>query len=131
MTTAERSKLISRGARIKRAIKRLQGFLDTIEETLERLPKGTYKGDTPADSCQVIDQKAGETKFDLEACNEEAAREICGPLKFRTLFERRVVYSPCDGFALVAARVLRDKAAALLTLCAKPGKAGKVYVRWV
>ncbi|MHA3773660.1 hypothetical protein ACXR0O_19160 [Verrucomicrobiota bacterium sgz303538] len=130
MDAEKRVVLITQGARISRSIANLEAKLAKIEAELVTLPKGTYKNEK-GESCQVIEQQPGATKYKLSSEEIEAkARELCGPRRFNQLFDRLVIHQPCKEFAAVAARVLKDKAAALVALCSVAGAPGKKYVRW-
>lgn len=129
MEDQTRVALITDGARIRRSISKLEDKLAKIEAQLVTLPKGTYKNEK-GEVCQVIDQAVGKTTYALKTDALDNARTLCGPVRFSQLFDRKVVYLPCAEFPAVAARVLPEKSADLLTLCAVAGKPGKKYVRW-
>lgn len=123
--------LVTSGAEIRGQIEALKERLENINAQLTTLPKGAYEGDNGAKATVVV-QSAGSPKpvAALLPTNIDQARKICGE-NFDTLFDRKVLYSPCESVESVADRVLTTaKARDLRALILQPGKPGSTYVKW-
>lgn len=113
-----------------------------VEDALIARGAGKHSGDNPDQVVTVVAAIAGhpgkvgyqliaeavkgETPaafLERQAKLERQARELADT-EFGALFDRRVIYTPCTGFADVAPKLLTPaKARDLVALCAREGKA--------
>jgi len=100
------------------------------------LGKGRHSGANPANRVTVVAATpagTGAISYGLPADGEAKARELAGE-EWKALFDRQVIYSPCEAFDVVAGKILTPaKARDLVALCLVPGKASngkKSYILW-
>lgn len=127
--------LCAQRAQILDEIATLQTRLAKLDQDLIALGVGPYtdeQGGNPFIVVGPVDGKPGGVTFVLDPKDEATARTLAGDA-FAKLFDRQVTHSPCEGFAVVAPKLLTPaKARDLLAICTRIGKgtAGKAaYVR--
>jgi hypothetical protein len=113
--------------------------LKKIEKEIVDLGAGRYCDETnEAIGCTVVGATADTTGFVSYALpetaeSEQIARKLAGE-EFSKLFDRRVSYSPCEGFELLAPKLLTPaRSGKLVNFCLVAGKVspGKsAYIRW-
>lgn len=130
--------LAAKRARIVKAMEDLKAKKLAIDAQLIALGGGRYQDKTGQFTCTVVDAvEAGEPStvyvFPEDKDKQEQLRAIAGISLFGSLFDRKVVYTPCEAFAAVTAKLCSEaKAERILALCAVevPGSGGKsAYVR--
>ena len=129
--------LISRAFALRARIAELELELTKDETEIIALGKGKHTGAEPGHVVTVVAATPGSTGAvtykQLAADQEEEARKLAG-VRFGSLFDRHVIYTPREGFVAIAGAVLTPaRARALVQLCEVPGKSfsGKrAYVLW-
>lgn len=130
------SPLVSKGLGILARLKAIEAEKLELEAELIKLGAGQYIEPNGEGTCTVVGATLGSpgvVAYRLEAKAEEVAKKIAGE-QFAKLFDRKVSFTPCEGFASVAPKLLTPaKSRDLLATCAFMigGSAGKrAYVRW-
>lgn len=124
--------LVARSFSLRSQISVLEAELACVEKELIARGKGKHIGGEGQEITVVIPEP-GKPSYKLSPENEEAARAIVGDLDiFKSLFDRKVVYTPCEGFITVAPKLLKKRACTrLLNLCAQAGrKPQEPYVKY-
>jgi hypothetical protein len=77
--------------------------------------------------------RAGAVSYELPEDGEKRARDLAGN-EFPALFDRKVIWTPTEGFHLVAPKLLTPaKARDIVALCYKQGRGSngtKAYIKW-
>ncbi|MES2569602.1 MAG: hypothetical protein V4710_06055 [Verrucomicrobiota bacterium] len=134
-----KSPLVSKARAIIAAIAVQTAALKETEDELIKLGAGRYCSESDEKiGCTVVaatEDTTGAVSYSLpsEVEGEKIARDLAG-ISFGKLFDRSVVYTPCEGFELLAPKLLTPGRSLKLTqLCLVPGKVTKgkaAHLRW-
>ena len=129
------NELVGEGLQLRNQIAGLLAELQIVQNKLIALGAGNYCDDRN-NECTVVaatESKTGAICYVLPDDGEAKARELASD-SFGDLFDRKVIFTPCQGFELVAPKLLTPaKARDIVNLCLVPGKTiqGKAaYVKW-
>lgn len=129
--------LISSAFAMRAEIAKRQLELDQAEADIIALGKGKHTGAEPGHVVTVVAATPASTGAvtykPLPPEHEEAARKLAG-VRFGSLFDRQVIYTPREGFAAIAGAVLTPaRARDLVQFCEVPGKLNpgkRSYLLW-
>lgn len=114
--------------------KAMEGLAE-VDQKLIALGAGRYSdasGEIVFNVIGATEEKTGAVSYAMPRDGEEAARNFSGE-QFNKLFVRTTTYAPCEGFELIAPKLLTPAAAKkLVAHCAVPGKvtpAKSAYVK--
>lgn len=120
-----RSQLVTAAITLKEQIRDALKNLAEVEARLLQLAPGKHSGNAETHIITVfaaVPSAPGKLSYALDAADEKTARDLTDA-EFGNLFDRKVSYAPCEGFAAVAPKLLTPgKAEKLLTLCQVTGK---------
>ncbi|MGA3170362.1 MAG: hypothetical protein ABSE62_05055 [Chthoniobacteraceae bacterium] len=101
------------------------GEILVLEQMLIALGAGRYCDETePGLMCTAVAAVPGSIgPVSYTLSDEQAARKLSGDIAFSKLFDRTVLFAPCQAFSDVAPKLLTPaKARDLVQLCLVPGK---------
>lgn len=128
--------LIDRALARQKEIAELEKLQAADVAEILKLGAGKHSASEEGVQLQVVGASlgsSGKTSYELADDDEKRARELAGE-KFLTLFDRKVVYSPIQGFAdVVPTHLTPAKSRDLLELCRRTsrGSIGRsAYIIW-
>jgi hypothetical protein len=121
---------------LRKEIAQAQLNLKEVEAALIERGPGKHSGNVDGHIVTVVaavEGHPGKLTYQLGPEAHETAKELAGAA-FGQLFDRTVIYTPCEGFENVTPKLLTPaRARDLLALCAKEGKpyaGSKAYVKY-
>lgn len=123
--------------KLRAKIESLKAELKAAENKLIESGPGRYQNEE-GEICVVVSatqERTAECSYAIPDGDSplDAAKNIAGD-SFAKLFERKITYDPCEGFASVVPKLLTPaRARAMLELCVIPGNvtsAKRAYVKY-